>query len=567
MKGEEWLGAAILERGRGLGETLTELASEYFSAMAKRFPVMCASDEFPFLPRATHASHYYDRLDDLSRDAIEEAIQALKEFRRWLNGLAIAEEDLEGILDVAMLRGNMAGALIELERSRSWRHNPLLYLKIAFLGLDHALTKPAAGEEEIRERAQARLAAIPRLLQQAQDNLKGIPEAHYQAALLMLADCGEYLLEVAQGAGGVLSVHLEKARAALGSFEAWLRARAPLPDGDCGGPSVEAILGEHFGSRRSLSEVFDIAVAEWRENLEALENLQSQLDPQKSWRELYHAYFPTDLAKLDTIALYRLETERLRRFFQELGFPRADGAPVPDVRETPGYLKSVRSSASFAAAFTSDPRERDTFYVTTALPSRHSKEAGALLKQRLHREYRFLSAHETFPGHHLLDFVRRNLKNPIRAQIESPLFYEGWAYYVESLLSECGYVEHPLDRLVDHKRRLWRAARCQLDVGLACGLLDHPGAVALLTTAGFSREEAGHQVDRFRLNPGYQLCYTLGRYELVKLKERHGPRLGWGRFHREVLQGGELPFHLVERRLASLGDANRDLSWKQEVES
>lgn len=547
-----------------MGESLRALASEYFAWMARRFPVMCASDEFPFLPRATHASQYYDRLDDLSRDAVDEAIQTLRGFRRRLNGLAIAEEDLEENLDMAMLRGNMAGALIELERSRSWRHNPLLYLKIAFLGLDHALSKPASGEEEIRERARARLAAIPRLLQQAQDNLEGVPETHYQAALRMLADCRGYLAEAAEGAGRSLGTGVEEVHAALSSFEAWLRARAPLPDGDCGGPNVEAILAEHFGSLRSLPEVFEIAVAEWRENLEVLEKLRSQLDPERSWRDLYHAYFPTDLAKLDTITLYRLETERLRRFFQELGFPQTDGAPVPDVRETPGYLKSVRSSASFAAAFTSDPRERDTFYVTTAPPSRHSVEAGVLLKQRLHREYRFLSAHETFPGHHLLDFVRRNLKNPIRAQIESPLFYEGWAYYVESLLSECGYVVHPLDRLVDHKRRLWRAARCQLDVGLACGLLDHPGAVALLTTAGFSREEAGHQVARFRLNPGYQLCYTLGRYELIKLRERHGPRLGWGRFHRELLQGGELPFHLVERRLASLGEADEDLSWKQE---
>ena len=543
----------------GLGESLTQLASDYFDWVAERFPVMCASDEFPFLPRARNAGHYYDRLDDLSADAIEEAIEALKEFQRRLNGVTISGEDLEGILDVALLRGNMSGALIELDRSRSWRHNPLLYLKIAFLGLDHALSKPASGEKEIRERARARLAAMPRLLQQAQDNLEGIPETHHQAALLMLADCRGYLAEIAEGVGRSLSISLKGAHAALGGFEALLRARSPLPDRDLEGPSVEAILGEHFGSPRSLSEVFEIAVAEWRENLETLERLQLQIDPQTTWRELYHAYFPTDLAKLDTITLYRVETERLQHFFQELGFPEVDGVPVPEVRETPGYLKSVRSSASFAAAFTTDPRERDTFYVTTSLPSRHSEEAGDLLRQRLHREYRFLSAHETFPGHHLLDFVRRNLKNPIRAQIESPLFYEGWAYYVESLLSECGYVEQPLDRLVDHKRRLWRAARCQIDVGLAGGLLDHARALELLTTAGFSREEARHQVDRFRLNPGYQLCYTLGRYEMVRLKERHGNRLGWGRFHREVLLGGELPFHLAEQRLASLGSANKPL--------
>jgi uncharacterized protein (DUF885 family) len=167
------------------------------------------------------------------------------------------------------------------------------------------------------------------------------------------------------------------------------------------------------------------------------------------------------------------------------------------------------------------------------------------------------SAHETFPGHHLLDFTRRNLKNSIRAQIESPLFYEGWAYYVESLLSEYGYVSQPLDRLVDHKRRLWRAARCQIDTGLAGGLLKEDQAMKLLASAAFSREEARNQLDRFRLNPGYQLCYSLGRYEFTHLRKTYGSRLGRDVFHREILQGGELPFHLLEKRLAMRYTADR----------
>jgi uncharacterized protein (DUF885 family) len=246
----------------------------------------------------------------------------------------------------------------------------------------------------------------------------------------------------------------------------------------------------------------------------------------------------------------------LQSFFQEHGFPEIARAPFPEVRETPTYLKSVRSSASFAAGFTNDPQEKDFFYITTLLPEQRSEEAGDLLRKRLHREYRFLSAHETFPGHHLLDFTRRSLKDPIRAQIESPLFYEGWAYYVESLLTEYGYVDQPLDHLVDRKRRLWRAARCQIDTGLASGLLSRDRALELLTLAGFSQEEAGNQLDRFRLNPGYQLCYTLGRYELGRLRASYGSRLGRDGFHREILQGGERPFHLIEERLAHLSSGN-----------
>ncbi|HBD07100.1 MAG TPA: hypothetical protein DCZ69_02470, partial [Syntrophobacteraceae bacterium] len=131
-------------------------------------------------------------------------------------------------------------------------------------------------------------------------------------------------------------------------------------------------------------------------------------------------------------------------------------------------------------------------------------------------------------------------------------FYEGWAYYAESLLAECGYVDRPIDLLVDCKRRLWRAARCQIDVGLTTAMLKPADAIELLTAAGFSSEEAKTQVNRFRLNPGYQLCYSLGRYEIMELRKAFAPRLGRGRFHRELLEGGQLPFHLAEQRLNNI---------------
>jgi uncharacterized protein (DUF885 family) len=190
--------------------------------------------------------------------------------------------------------------------------------------------------------------------------------------------------------------------------------------------------------------------------------------------------------------------------------------------------------------------------ITTFLTQQRNKEVGELVRKRLHREYKFLTAHETFPGHYLLDSVRRRLKNPVRRQIESPLFYEGWAYYAESLLTEYGYVDDLMDRLVDCKRRLWRAARCQIDVGLTTGILTREDAVRLLTTAGFSPEEAANQLNHFQVSPGYQLCYTLGRFEIMKLKGTYGIRIGRGQFHKRLFEGGELPFHLIEKRFKSL---------------
>ncbi len=564
-------------------ESQEKLTESYFDYLAKSFPVMCASDEFHFLPRSEAASRYYDRMEILDPGLIEECIFTLREFRRNFDFLAAGEDDIERRIDLELLNSSIAGILIELEENRLWRHNPLLYLKIAFIGLDHAISKPAGSHKERIERTLARLRAIPGLFQQAARNVDRVPETFHQAALAMLSDCGRYLRETAQDLTTVPHVPrdtqnhektrrmggakrnpsglfvaedarrlwpaFEQARSALGAFGTYLGALRPVPDRELAVPSLETTLRNRFGSDRNLSEVFEIAVEEWSENLRELESLQKDLAPGKSWMQLYHGYCPEEAGAIDTITLYQREVERLKRFFASNGFRGVVAPGLPMVCQTPTYLQSVRGSASFSAAFTKDGREKDFFYITTQAQHQRSHETGELRRKRFHREYKFLTAHETFPGHYLLDFTRRMLENPVRSQIESPLFYEGWAYYVESLLTEYGYADHPTDRLVDRKRRLWRAARCQIDIGLNSGRLVHEDAMRLLTTAGFSPEEARGQIDRFGLNPGYQLCYSLGRFEILRLREAYAGQMGHDTIHALLLEGGELPFHLIEKRL------------------
>jgi hypothetical protein len=534
------------------------IADRYFAHLGAHFPVMCASDEFTFMPRAQAASSYYDRLDSLDADHVEDSLRTVNEFRALFAAAAREEKERERRLDLDLLLGSTSAVLLELEQRRSWRYDPLLYLKVAFIGLDHALTKPAWDAEERRVRFQARLEAIPRLLREATRNLERMPESLHQAAVVMVGDCHAYLGEI--GPGGISGEEVEtppegirRARDALVDFARFLAAHPPVADRDTVESDLDARLRDHFLSVRTLPEVFRIAQEEWDENLRALEALQRSLAPGRSWQELYHEYCPAEVEHQETIALYRGEIRRLASFFREHGFGWADQEMALEIRATPSYLRSIRSAASFSAAFSADPCERSFFYITTRPPEGRSQESGGLLRKRLHREYKFLAAHETVPGHQLLDAIRRRLENPVRRQLESPLFYEGWAYYAESLLSEYGYVTSPFDELVDRKRRLWRAARCQIDVGLGSGMLGRGEAQRLLTVTGFSAEEATTQLNRFAINPGYQVCYSLGRYEIEGLRATSGKGVDKDTFHRHLLEGGQLPFHLIAQRLASSG--------------
>jgi uncharacterized protein (DUF885 family) len=138
--------------------------------------------------------------------------------------------------------------------------------------------------------------------------------------------------------------------------------------------------------------------------------------------------------------------------------------------------------------------------------------------------------------------------------VESALFYEGWACYSEQLLDEFGYTNQPRQQLVQLKRQLWRALRAVLDVKLQTERIGVMEAARQIENLGFSPERAQRQVRRFALTPGYQSCYFLGSHEILRLRNEFASRTGLKLFHDNLLEGGEIPFCLVERRLQETVD-------------
>jgi len=535
---------------------ITRLANRYFEFVAKRFPVMCASDEFHFLPMAEAAAKYYDKIDNLEAGSIKNTINELKQFRNELSMLDKSKDiPFEKKIDIDLLIANISGTLIEIEKKKSFRNNPLLYLKVAFIGLDHALNRPSESSKEIIDRVSSRLHAIPDLLGQGVANLSLIPESFFEHAVSMTTDCKKYLKNtVASFFHGtdqdvLFEQGIKKAIDAVDAFRYFLLSNTPSPDSHFSSDTLDACTREHFMSAKSLDDIFQIAVDDWNDNLKNLEDTGRKINPDIPWQVLYQNTSPNDMGDISIISRYSKEAENVCSFFETNGLVNKSQYAGLVITETPLYLRSIRGSASFGASLTADEKEKDFFYITTNRFDQNNSEAAKRLEGRLHREYKFLTAHETIPGHFLLDSIRRKLENPVRRQIESPLFYEGWATYAETMLADYGYVTHPDDLLVDFRRRLWRAARCQIDAGISTGKLDREDAVRLLTTTGFSREEANGQINRFRLNPGYQLCYCLGSYEIRELKKKHVHRLGVQKFHDVLLKGGELPFHLIEKRM------------------
>ena len=231
--------------------------------------------------------------------------------------------------------------------------------------------------------------------------------------------------------------------------------------------------------------------------------------------------------------VYRDAISELARHCSSQGLIAADevGKCPVTVQGIPDYMRPVRSNAAYSMPPIHPPRGGTFFILETG--------QGASIPA----DYRLLTAHETYPGHHLLDTSRWRHTRPIRRHIEFPIFYEGWASFAEELMFETGFFSGPVDRMLMAKRRFWRAVRGQIDFDIHMRRRTLDEAAAFLAEQGMDPGRATAMVRRYSLKPGYQLAYTMGRRRFRRLYDdscRKG--IDPVAFARRVLAQGEIRF-------------------------
>lgn len=510
------------------------ISEDYFSYLAKNFPVMCLSDEFYFFPQIRNACNFLNLLDSLDAEKIKEAVSYVKTLKKSLDTLNLKDIDLESEVDLSLLNQSISTFLREFDRQKIWQIDPGLYLKISLIGIHQIIDRFSFIRPDIETCLRDRLSEIPRLLSEAKNNIKKAPQASLEVASEMIISSIEYFKT--GDFQSELKDPLKKALIALEDFGKFLAKRPSSTVFIKDRKVLEDILKDSFSYTRDLDEIFEIASEEYRKTIKELERLSKKINPSKSWQEILSIYkIEADNAD-ELLRLYSGQIEKIKDFLYEKNALNIPGTQKISVRFTPEFLRPFRASASYSSPVTDDSREPAYFYITVDFSN-------------IHNEYIFVTAHETYPGHHLLDSVRRGLANPIRQQIESPLFYEGWASYAERLIDELGYLKDPLQKLLGLKRQAWRAVRAMLDVGIRIGRLEFKDAGILLRDLGYEPKTVKFMVRHYSLSPGYQLCYTMGKFEIDRLKEKFSSRLGLKRFHSLLLEGGQINFALIEKRI------------------
>jgi len=419
------------------------------------------------------------------------------------------------------------------------KQQPSFYLTIINIGLISALH---AADKAV---VQKMIDNLPGFIEKAAGNLEQVPSPWLEIGLSMLDDSRNLIHSIPVKQAGKTRSLKE-----LGHFESVLKGMIPGQQLRINDKLLKKIYAGHMATGLELAEISGIIQEEIDEMWELMIDeagkilktpVKTSESPKILINRVSRELTCRNKHENDILLLFTAEIERIRQHLNNtdiLSDEMNQSCPV-HVLKMPDHIRAIRSASSYSIHPVHPPRE-GIFYVMSRVAS------GKPIDHRT--DYRMLAAHETYPGHHLLDSSRLGLKNMIRKSLEFPVFYEGWACFGEMLLEETGYFKGPADRFALAKRRFQRAVRGQVDLGLQTGKMDFNEAARIMQDTGIQKDRALSAVKVYTLNPGYQICYTIGTRRFLDLFDRYG-RTDPVHFVKAVLGGGEILFSDLEKRL------------------
>jgi len=496
------------------------------------------------------AGVFDDQLGKFTSSDMKVAAAALKSMAAAFE--AVELDSVGENVDQTAVLNDLRVSVQRLEKEKPHELNPEFHLTHLLSGLFALLVR---ADRPAAERARAlagRLLETPRFLDDARATLTR-PAPIFTETALSVAKGGHALLREAipefaaslpLAERQLIEEALPPARDALIAFQDFLAGElTDRSDGDFAigreafdfRLAFEHALGETAPGLRRYGETL---IAEVEADLARRAEALAPGTPWQTLAERLRGEYP----RADgLVSLYASEMERARQFVAHHRLMSIPEGPL-DVIATPSFMKPLIPFAAYEppGAFSTD--RRGWFYVT--VPD------AAQLKDHCVYEIACTALHEGYPGHHLQFLAAQQLGSPVRRVVSSPLTVEGWALYCEELMSDEGFLAKPEEIFFQRLHLLWRAVRIVLDVKLHTEGMTVGAAVDYMTrTLGIGKASAAAEVARYCSAPAYQLCYAVGRRELVKLRDdyrkRAGPAFSLKVFHDELLGYGGLPVSLI----------------------
>jgi len=497
------------------------------------------------------------RLGRFEPEVVREHVAALRSVAGALEELDVL--DLQEEIDRTALLGEVRATVFRLEHERPHQRNPVFWVNHLFQGLYAVLARSDGAAGGRAPAALERLRAVPAFLDAARATLDEPPSVFVDSALAMLGGGGELVVQLAAVLGAEAPGLQDDLRTAAGAaLESLKRFGTALrdeiePDVD---PHAFAIGEEQFARRLHFEHAVVSGAPEiWRYGLHLQEEttaglaaLAAELGP-RPWRELVDLLRDDAPGSEELLDVYREELDRARGFVTRQDLAAVPETPV-EVVATPSFLAALVPFAAYEPPPIYLPAQRGRFYVTPPDPSLPPEAAARQRRGHCRHGIPAMVAHEAYPGHHLQLVTAQELGSEVRRHLWTPVMVEGWALYCEQLMQEAGYYRTPEQRLFQLVNLLWRAIRIVLDVGLHTrGMTTREAVDYMVEHLPIERRSAEAEVRRYCAWPTYQLCYAVGRRELLRLRDDYREAAGADfeprRFHDALLGYGGLPVSLA----------------------
>jgi uncharacterized protein (DUF885 family) len=501
-------------------------------------------------------SGYDDRYGRFSPGALSPHLAALKSLAAALEEATV--DGLDDEIDRTALLNEIRVMVRRFETLRPQATNPEFWLSHLLGGLHHLLLSGDRTPEHKAVAAMGRLEDIPAFVDDARATLTE-PVRVFAETARRMSEGGRLLLsEVAATLSAGSPAHADRLTAAADRATAALAGFERDLDGwlDTGGDHF-AVGDDSFNFLLHYQHALrDTAPELWRYGLRLKEEIEAdlqaraaRLDGGRPWPEIADQLRADHPSATERVDAYAKEMARAREFVAAKGL-----APIPDaplgVVPTPAFLRPVIPFAAYdcPGAYTRD--RTGWFYVTVPDERLPAEQQERILRDHCRYELAATALHEGYPGHHLQFGIAKDLSSDVRKNLWTPLTVEGWALYCEDMMAEQGFYATEEEMFFQRVHLLWRAERILLDVGLHTrGMTPEQAVDHMVRDLHIERSNAETEVRRYCAWPAYQLCYAVGRRELLRLRDdfraARGKRFSLRAFHDAVLPYGGLPVTLI----------------------
>ena len=502
-----------------------------------------------------------DRLDDGTRDAVEQEIADSKRFQTRLEAV-----DPAGLSDGVRFERELAlhntrRQLFDAEVHRVWERRSTALDQVGD-ALFSVFARDYAPLAERLGSLTARMEAVPALLEQHKSRATAPQVRLWQELEIDSGEQMPFLFNEIRAAGaGVIDekaqARLDKAvamaTAATAAYVDYIKAGMgrTVESWALGSDAYDQLVGLRAFDGLDASHILEIGHQQLALNKAARVEDARRIDPKATEPEVVDrvkSHHPATFE--EALASYKDAMMRARAHIVEHDIATLPPGEQISVIPTPEYLRTV---IPFAAYFEPPKFDHNPSGIYVVTPSVGNDPHA--MREHNYASISNTSVHEAYPGHHLQLSTAVRHPSLVRLLVDAPEFVEGWGMYSEQMMREQGFDNGPEFMLALHTDAIWRACRIILDVRMHRGEMSVDEATAFMVEhTAFEHANAQAEVFRYTYTPTYQLSYLLGKVLLLQLRadEQHRlrDRFSLKNFHDTLLRNGSLPISFHRRILA-----------------